>query len=113
VGLTERQARERFGEIRVGRFPFSANGRALAYGEPEGFVKVVVDNKYGEILGVQIVGGAATEMIAEATVILCGEITADEVVENVIHAHPSFSEAFYEACADALNKSVHLPKKKK
>ena len=107
VGLTEAQAREKH-DVAVGRFPFSANGRALASGEADGFVKVIIDKKYGEILGVHIFGGAATEMIAEPASLMAMEITAHEA-SGVIHAHPTYSEAFMEACADALNRCIHLP----
>ena len=113
VGLTEKQAREKFGDVKIGRFNFSANGRALAAGEKEGFVKVVADEKYGEILGVHIVGGAATEMIAEATALISEEITVDEANSRIIHAHPSFAEAFGEAMEDVRGTSVHLPKRRK
>jgi dihydrolipoamide dehydrogenase len=111
VGLTEDAARERYGDdMAVGRFPFAANGRALASGAPAGFVKVIIDRAYGEILGVHIVGAAATEMIAEPAALMRMEITAHEVVEDVFHAHPTYAEAFAEACADALGRCVHLPK---
>jgi len=95
-------------EVLVGRFPFSANGRTLAGGEENGFVKVVVSKEFGEILGVHIFGGAATEMIAEAVTAMSMEVTAHEIA-GIIHAHPTFSEAFMEACADALGQCVHLP----
>ncbi len=111
VGLTEKAAKEKYENVKVGKFNFSANGRALAAGEKEGFVKVIADGTYGEILGVHIVGGAATEMIAEATALITEEITVDEVNERIIHAHPSFSEAFLEACEDVRGISVHIPKK--
>ena len=110
VGLTEIEARKKYDAV-VGRFQFGANGRALASGEPGGFVKVVADEKYGEILGVHIFGGIATEMVCEAAALMAMEITVHEVADT-IHAHPTFSEAFMEACADALNRCVHLPPKK-
>ena len=109
VGLTEEEAKKKC-DISVGKFPFSANGRALASGEGEGFVKVIIDKKYGEILGVHIVGAVATEMIIEAKALIDMEITAYEVA-NIMHPHPTYSEAFVEACADALGKCIHLPKK--
>ena len=113
VGLTEQKVKEIYGseEIAIGKFPFRANGRSLASGTSEGFVKVIVHKQYNEILGVHIFGFSAAEMISEATSLMCAEIPADEAAE-IIHAHPTFSEAFMEACADALNVSVHLPKKK-
>ena len=109
VGLTELEARKSH-DIAVGRFPFGANGRALASGESEGFIKVIVGKKYGELLGVHIFGGAATEMIAEPASLMAMEITAHEVAD-IIHAHPTYSEAFMEACADALGRCIHLPPK--
>lgn len=112
VGLSEAQAKEKFGDsVAVGRFPFIANGRAIASGETDGFIKVIIDKKYGELLGAQIVGGVATEMITEPTVLMQMEITANEVADNIIHGHPTYSEAFMEACADALGRCIHLPKK--
>ena len=107
VGLTEEEAHKQH-DVAIGKFPFGANGRALASGEAEGFVKVVMDKKYGELLGVHIFGGAATEMIAEPTVLMAMEITAHEVADTV-HAHPTYSEAIMEACADALGRCIHLP----
>lgn len=111
VGLTEEQAREKF-DIRVGRFNFSANGRALASGETAGFVKVIADNKYGEILGVHVFGPTAAEIINQASLIVEMEITVDEVIKT-IYGHPTYSEALFEACADVLGEAVHLPKKAK
>ena len=90
-----------------------ANGRALASGCPEGFVQVMVDTEFYEILGVRIVGENAVEMIAEPAAVMAMEVTADEVADGVIHAHPTYAEAFMEACADALGRSVHLPKARK
>ena len=114
VGLSEAQAKEKYGDrVSVGRFPFSANGRALASGETAGFIKVSVDSKYGEILGVQIFGDMATELIAEPASLMSMEITANEVADSIIHGHPTYSEAFMEACADALGRCIHLPAKKK
>jgi dihydrolipoamide dehydrogenase len=113
VGLTETQAREKYGEdIRIGRFNFSANGRALASGEAEGFVKVIADNRYGEVLGVHIIGPSAAELITQASLIMEMEITVDEVVKT-IYGHPTYSEAIFEAFADVLGEAVHIPKRKK
>ncbi|MCL2588050.1 MAG: FAD-dependent oxidoreductase, partial [Oscillospiraceae bacterium] len=111
VGLTEAEARQKH-DVAVGSFPMRANGRALASGEPDGFIKVVIDKNYGEILGVHMVGGVATEMIAEPAVLMASEVTAYEAAE-IIHAHPTYAEAFMEACADALGSCIHLPPKKK
>jgi dihydrolipoamide dehydrogenase len=113
VGLTETQAREKYGDdIRIGRFNFSANGRALASGEAEGFVKVIADNRYGEVLGVHIIGPSAAELITQASLIMEMEITVDEVVKT-IYGHPTYSEAIFEAFADVLGEAVHIPKRKK
>jgi len=109
VGLTEEEAREKY-DISIGKFPFAANGRALASGESAGFIKVIIDKKYGEILGVHIIGPGAAEIINEAAALMSAEITAYEAA-NIIHGHPTFSEAFMEACADSLGICVHLPKK--
>ncbi|ULB35887.1 dihydrolipoyl dehydrogenase [Proteiniphilum propionicum] len=112
VGLTEQQAREKYDDIRIGRFNFSANGRALASSEAVGFVKVVADNRYGEVLGVHIIGPSAAELITQASLIMEMEITVDEVVKT-IYGHPTYSEAIFEAFADVLGEAVHIPKKKK
>jgi len=112
VGLDEEAAREKAGDrLSVGYYPLSANGRALASGEPEGFVQVMVDAEYYEILGVRIVGADAVEMIAGPAALMAIEATADEVADGIIYAHPTYTEAFMEACADALGRAVHLPKK--
>jgi dihydrolipoamide dehydrogenase len=112
VGLTEEKAREKYGDVRVGKFQFVANGRALASGDTTGFVKVIADNRYGEILGVHIIGPVAAEIINQASLIVEMEITVDEVVKT-IYGHPTYSEALFEACADALGEAIHIPKKKK
>ncbi len=111
VGLTEEQAREKYDDIRIGRFNFSANGRALASSESVGFVKVIADNRYGEVLGVHIIGPTAAELITQASLIMEMEITVDEVVKT-IYGHPTYSEAIFEAFADVLGEAVHIPKKK-
>ena len=112
VGLTEEQARAKYDDIRIGRFNFSANGRALASSESMGFVKVIADNRYGEVLGVHIIGPAAAELITQASLIMEMEITVDEVVKT-IYGHPTYSEAIFEAFADVLGEAVHIPKRKK
>lgn len=111
VGLTEEQAREKY-DVRIGRFDFAANGRAMASGDNIGFVKVIADNKYGEILGVHIVGPAAAEIINQASLLMEMEITVDEVIKT-IYGHPTYSEALFEACADVLGEAVHIVKKGK
>jgi dihydrolipoamide dehydrogenase len=110
VGLTEQQAQQQGMKVRVGTFPFRANGRALASGEAEGFVKVIADARYGEVLGVHIAGPAAAELINEAAALMAAEVTANEIA-GIIHAHPTFSEAFMEAAADSIGECLHLPPK--
>jgi dihydrolipoamide dehydrogenase len=107
IGLTEEQAKERKVEYQVGRFPFSANGRARTAGETEGFVKIIRDKKYGEILGAHIVGSHASEMIHELTVARENEYTVEEV-DLAIHAHPTLSEAIAEAALDSMGRVVHI-----
>lgn len=114
VGLTEEAARAAIGEkLCVGRFRIGANGRAVAYGEREGFVKVVADRSTGELLGVHIVGPVANELISEAAAAMEGEMTLSQITNRIVHPHPSFSEAFYEACLDALDIGIHQPPRKK
>ena len=114
VGLTEEEARAAIGErLCIGRFRIGANGRAVAYGEREGFVKVVADRSTGELLGVHIVGPVANELISEATAAMEGEMTLSQITNRIVHPHPSFSEAFYEACLDALDIGLHQPPRKK
>ena len=110
VALTEEQAREKY-DISVGKFSFAANGRAIASDEDFGFIKVIADKKYGEILGVHIIGPAAAEIINEASSIMEMEITVEEMLKT-IHGHPTYSEVMYEAFADVLGLAVHAPKKK-
>jgi dihydrolipoamide dehydrogenase len=107
IGLTEEQAKERKLDYQVGRFPFSANGRARTAGETEGFVKIVRDKKYGEILGAHIVGSHASEIIHELTVARENEYTVEEV-DLAIHAHPTLSEAIAEAALDSMGRVVHI-----
>ncbi len=106
-GLTETQARERGYEVRVGRFPFSANGKALILGERDGFVKVVTDAKHGEILGMHLVGPRVTELLPEGILGKSVEATIHELAAAV-HAHPTLSEAVHEAALDALGRVVHV-----
>ncbi len=107
VGLTESKARTDGREIVVGRFPFTANGKAVALGETEGFLKVVGDKATGEILGVHIVGPEATEMIHEFAVGRTLEATLEEII-HTIHAHPTLSEAALEATLAALGQAIHI-----
>ena len=107
VGLTEKQAREQFGDIRVGEFPFAANGKALIANERLGKVKVFVEPEFGEILGVSIVGLHATELIGQGAIMLHAEMTTD-LMEQFIAAHPSLSEAIHEALLSAVGHAVHV-----
>ena len=107
VGMTERQAKEAGYEIKVGKFPFTASGKASAAGKKEGFVKVVFDAKYGELLGCHMIGENVTEMIAEVVVARKLETTGREIIDAV-HPHPTMSEAIMEAAADAYGEVIHL-----
>jgi dihydrolipoamide dehydrogenase len=107
IGLTEEQAKERKLDYQVGRFPLSANGRARAAGETEGFVKIIRDKKYGEILGAHIVASHASEMIHELVVARENEYTVEEV-DLAIHAHPTLSEAIAEAALDSMGRVMHI-----
>jgi len=107
VGLTEAKAKEAGYEVKVGKFPFMASGKAFAVGEREGFVKFVTDAKYGEILGVHIIGSEATELIAEATLAKTLEATTESIIKT-IHAHPTLSESVMEAAAAVYGESIHI-----
>jgi len=107
VGMTEKQAKDKGLEIKVGKFPFSASGKASASGAKEGFVKVIFDAKYGEWLGCHMVGANVTEMIAEAVVARKLETTGHEIIKSV-HPHPTMSEAIMEAAAAAYGEVIHL-----
>jgi dihydrolipoamide dehydrogenase len=107
IGLSEVAARANGRELAVGRFPFTANGKAVALGETEGFLKVVADKASGEILGVHIVGAEATEMIHEFAVGRTLEATLEEII-HTIHAHPTLSEASLEATLAALGQAIHI-----
>ena len=107
VGLTERAAKEQGLKFKVGKFPFSANGKALAIGEPEGFVKLIVAEPHGEILGAHIIGAEATELIAELGLAITLEATFEEI-EATIHAHPTLSEAVHEATGAAFGLAIHF-----
>ena len=107
VGLTEKQAIEKGYEIKVGKFPFSASGKASAAGTKDGFVKVIFDAKYGEWLGCHMIGAGVTDMIAEAVLGRKLETTGHEVLKTV-HPHPTMSEAVMEAVADAYGEVIHL-----
>ncbi|MGH9453051.1 MAG: dihydrolipoyl dehydrogenase [Terriglobia bacterium] len=107
VGLTERQAREAGYKVRVGKFPFSANSKAAILGSREGFVKIVSEEQYGEILGVHMIGTRVTEMIAEAVVAMRLEATAEDLA-HTIHPHPTLTEAVLEAAHAAVDEPIHI-----
>ncbi|MFQ5676061.1 MAG: dihydrolipoyl dehydrogenase, partial [bacterium] len=107
VGMTEQKAIDAGHKVKVGRFPFQANGKSIAVGETEGLVKLVFDEKYGELLGAHIIGVEATDMIAELGVAKALESTPTEILKTV-HAHPTLSEAVMEAAADALGEAIHI-----
>jgi dihydrolipoamide dehydrogenase len=107
VGYTEKAAKEAGYEVKVGKFPFSASGKASAGGNKDGFVKVIFDAKYGEFLGAHMIGANVTEMIAEVVVARKLETTGMEIVKSV-HPHPTMSEAIMEAAADAYGEVIHL-----
>jgi dihydrolipoamide dehydrogenase len=107
VGLTEKAAKEKGYDIKVGKFPFTASGKAKAAGTPDGFVKVIFDAKYGEWLGCHMIGAGVTDMIAEAVVARKLETTGHEILK-AIHPHPTMSEAVMEAVADAYGEVIHL-----
>jgi dihydrolipoamide dehydrogenase len=106
VGVTEKKARDAGRQIKVGRFQFAASGKAKAIGHPEGMVKLVFDAEFNQLIGAHLVGHDATEMLAELSLALRLECTAEEIM-HTIHAHPTLSEAVMEAAADALGQCVH------
>jgi len=107
TGLTERACKEKKLDYRVGKFPFTASGKAVAAGDPEGFVKILTDAKTGEIYGVHILGNEAPELIAEYVLAMNTELTVDEVHRS-IHAHPTLSEALMEAAAATSGEAIHI-----
>ena len=106
-GLTEAQARERGYSVKIGRFPFQANGKALGLGDYAGWVKLVVDEKYNEILGASMIGPEVTELLPELTLAHMLELTPEEIARNV-HAHPTISEAVMEAAHGAIGNAIHI-----
>ena len=108
VGLTEEEAIAREYPVQVGRFPFAANSMATILGERRGLVKIITEPKYGQILGVHIIGPRATDLIAEATLAMKLEVTPQDIVAT-IHAHPSLSEALHEAALDITGETLHYP----
>jgi dihydrolipoamide dehydrogenase len=106
-GITEAQAKERGYTVKIGRFPFQANGKALGMGDYAGWVKLVVDEKFGEILGASMIGPEVTELLPELTLAHMMELTPAEIARNV-HAHPTISEAIMEAAHGAEGHSIHI-----
>ena len=106
-GLTEEQAKEEGYEVKVGRFPFQANGKSLGLGESGGFVKIVTDVKYGEILGAHMIGPEVSELLPELTLAQSMELTAEEISRNV-HAHPTLSEVIMEAAHGVVGETIHI-----
>jgi len=107
VGLTEAKAKEKGHDIAVGRFPFKPLGKSIAVGETEGFVKLIFDKKYGELLGAHILGNEATDLIAELVLAKTAEATAHDLIKTV-HAHPTLTEAVMEAAANAYGEAIHI-----
>ncbi len=107
VGLSEAKAKQLGYEVKIGKFPFMASGKAFAVGEREGFVKLIFDAKYGELLGGHIIGSEATELIAEVALARAMEATAHSIIKTV-HAHPTLSESIMEAAANAYGQAIHI-----
>ncbi len=107
VGLTEAKAKEAGYEVKIGKFPFVASGKAFAVGEREGFVKVIFDKKYGELLGAHVIGPDATELIAEFTLAKTNELDAHSIIKT-IHSHPTLAETVMEATAQAYGEAIHI-----
>jgi len=107
IGITEKKAKEQNLKFKVGKFPYVASGKAVAAGDPEGFVKLIIGEPYGEILGAHIIGAEATELIAEVGLGITLEATTDEL-SSTIHAHPTLSEMIHEAALAAEGKPIHI-----
>ncbi len=112
IGLTEKQAKEKGLQVRMGRYPFQSNGKALANGDSEGFVKVIADRELGQVVGVHILGDHATDLIGALSVAMALETTVEELGKTV-QAHPTLMEAVAEASLDAIKEAIHLPKKRR
>jgi dihydrolipoamide dehydrogenase len=112
VGMTEQEAKDKYGELEIGRFPFVGCGKALVINETEGLIKIIADKKYGEVLGVSILGPHATDLINEAALAIKMEATFEEIA-HTIHAHPTIAESMMEAALDVDAKAIHMPKKRK
>ena len=107
IGVTEKKAKEQGLKFKVGKFPYRASGKAVAAGDPEGFVKLIIGEPHGEILGAHIIGADATELIAELGLAITLEATTDEL-SSTIHAHPTLSEMVHEAGLAAEGKPIHI-----
>jgi dihydrolipoamide dehydrogenase len=107
VGMTEKAAREAKKNIRIGKFPLQASGRALAAGETDGFIKLIFDTEFGELLGAHMIGENVTEMLAELVLAKNLEATEEEIIQ-AMHPHPTISEAIMEAAGVAVGRSIHL-----
>jgi dihydrolipoamide dehydrogenase len=112
VGMTEQEAKDKYGDIQIGRFPFVGCGKALVINETEGLIKIIADKKYGEVLGVSILGPHATDLINEAALAIKMEATFEEIA-HTIHAHPTIAESMMEAALDVDANAIHMPKKRK
>ena len=108
VGLSEEEARKRGHKVQVGRFPLAGNGKSIITNDAAGMVKIVSDEQYDEVLGVHMVGGPATDMIAEGGLALRLEATLEELI-STIHPHPTVSEAFPEAAMATWGQAIHFP----
>jgi len=112
VGLSEKEAKEKYGQIKIGKFPFVGVGKALVINETAGMVKIITDTKYGEVLGVMILGPHATDLIAELGLAIQMEATFEDIA-HTIHAHPTISESVMEAALDVDGLAIHMPRKRK
>ena len=112
MGLTEEQCKARGLDYVVGKFPMSANGKALILNGGEGLVKIIAGKEYGEVLGMHIIGPRATDLICEGALAIGQELTLDELVAT-IHSHPTVTESMRECALDALGRPVHIPPRKK
>ena len=108
VGLTETKAKEKDLKVKIGKFPFSASGKAAVQGEVRGFVKIVAETESSRILGVQIIGLHATDLIAEGVLAVRHKLTLEQL-SRTVHAHPTLAEAVMEAAEAAEGKAIHLP----
>jgi len=107
VGLTEDRAKEKYGELKVGKFPFTASGKATAAGENDGFVKLIFEAEFGELVGAHLIGNNVTELIGELVVARNLEVTGHELIKS-IHPHPTMNEAIMEAAAAAYDEVIHM-----